>query len=43
VRKTDAFEIEAPKGGNLRIRVKPAAGSPPKSKSKTVIDDDIPF
>jgi uncharacterized LabA/DUF88 family protein len=32
VRKTNSFDIEQPKGGNLRIRAKSAAGSPPKSK-----------
>jgi len=46
VRKTDAFEIESAKGGNIRIRVKSAVGSPTKPKPKpiTMIDDDeIPF
>ena len=31
VRKTNSFEIDHPKGGSMRIRTKPAAGSPPKS------------
>ena len=31
VRKTNSFEIDVPKGGSMRIRTKPAAGSPPKS------------
>jgi uncharacterized LabA/DUF88 family protein len=35
VRKTNAFEIDHPKGGTMRIRTKPVAGSPPKSKSVT--------
>jgi uncharacterized LabA/DUF88 family protein len=33
VRATNAFEIE-PKGGSMRIRMKSAAGSPPKTSSK---------
>jgi uncharacterized LabA/DUF88 family protein len=41
VRKTDAFEIEQPKGGNTRIRVKSAPRS--VAKSKITPDDDIPF
>ncbi|MBV9483474.1 MAG: NYN domain-containing protein, partial [Acidobacteria bacterium] len=35
VRKTNAFEIDHPKGGSMRIRTKPAAGSPPKAKPVT--------
>jgi len=35
VRKTNSFEIDQPKGGSMRIRTKPAAGSPPKSKTAT--------
>ena len=30
VRKTNSFEIDDPKGSSMRIRTKPAAGSPPK-------------
>ncbi|WP_352965435.1 OST-HTH/LOTUS domain-containing protein [Mesorhizobium sp. M1312] len=33
VRKTNAFEIDHPEGGAMRIRVKPAARSREKSKS----------
>ena len=34
VRKTNAFEIEQPKaGGTTRIRIKPAAGPPPKARA----------
>ena len=33
VRKTNSFEIEDPKGGSMRIRIKSAAGTPPKSKT----------
>ena len=33
VRKTDAFDIDSPKGGNLRIRVKTEAGSAAKAKA----------
>jgi uncharacterized LabA/DUF88 family protein len=34
VRKTNAFEIEQPKaGGTTRIRIKPAAGSPAKTRA----------
>ena len=33
VRKTNAFEIDQPKGGTMRIRIKPAAGSPPKART----------
>jgi uncharacterized LabA/DUF88 family protein len=33
VRKTNAFEMEQPKGGNLRIRMKTLAGSPPKARA----------
>ena len=34
VRKTNAFDIEQPKaGGSTRIRIKPAAGSPPKTRT----------
>jgi Fe-S-cluster formation regulator IscX/YfhJ len=32
VRKTNSFEIE-PKGGAMRIRIKPPAGSPPKTRA----------
>lgn len=32
VRKTNAFEIDQPKGGNMRIRIKAPAGSPPKAR-----------
>ena len=32
VRKTNAFDIEQPKGGTMRIRIKPPAGSPPKAR-----------
>ena len=31
VRKTNSFEIDDPKGGSMRIRIKTATGSPPKS------------
>ena len=34
VRKTNAFDIEQPKaGGTTRIRIKPAAGPPPKARA----------
>jgi Fe-S-cluster formation regulator IscX/YfhJ len=34
VRKTNAFDIEQPKaGGSTRIRIKPAAGPPPKTRA----------
>ncbi|UPK01217.1 NYN domain-containing protein [Bradyrhizobium sp. 170] len=33
VRKTNAFEIDQPKGGSIRIRLKSAAGSPPKART----------
>ncbi|MBB6407424.1 NYN domain-containing protein [Mesorhizobium sangaii] len=33
VRNTDAFEIEAPKGGGMRIRTKPTAGKKVKNKA----------
>src|SRR6266404_5170930 len=33
VRKTNSFEIERPKGGLMRIRVKPATESPARSKT----------
>ena len=34
VRKTNAFEIDHPKaGGTMRIRIKPAAGPPPKARA----------
>jgi len=33
VRSTDAFEIETPKGGAMRIRTKPAAGKKVKNKA----------
>jgi uncharacterized LabA/DUF88 family protein len=33
VRKTNAFEMEQPKGGNLRIRMKALAGSSPKTRT----------
>jgi uncharacterized LabA/DUF88 family protein len=33
VRKTNSFEIERPKGGLMRIRIKPAAESPAESKT----------
>jgi uncharacterized LabA/DUF88 family protein len=37
VRKTNSFEIERPKGGEMRIRIKPATESPasPKAPGKT--------
>jgi uncharacterized LabA/DUF88 family protein len=34
VRKTDAFEIDHPKGGSLRIRLKPAEAKPAKSRRR---------
>ncbi len=33
VRKTNSFEIERPKGGLMRIRIKPATESPARSKT----------
>jgi Fe-S-cluster formation regulator IscX/YfhJ len=33
VRKTNSFEIDQPKGGSTRIRIKPRAGSPPKTRT----------
>ena len=33
VRKTNSFEIDQPKGGSMRIRIKPPAGSPPKTRA----------
>jgi hypothetical protein len=33
VRKTNAFEIDQPKGGAMRIRIKPAAGPPAKARA----------
>jgi Fe-S-cluster formation regulator IscX/YfhJ len=33
VRKTNAFEIDHPKGGPMRIRIKPASGSPAKPRA----------
>ena len=33
IRKTNAFDIEQPKGGSMRIRIKPPAGSPPKTRA----------
>ena len=33
VRKTDAFEVEHPKGGAIRIRSKSNIGAPPKAKA----------
>ena len=33
VRKTNSFEIDQPKGGSTRIRIKPPAGSPPKTRA----------
>jgi uncharacterized LabA/DUF88 family protein len=33
IRKTNAFDIEQPKGGSMRIRIKPPAGSPPKTRT----------
>jgi uncharacterized LabA/DUF88 family protein len=33
VRKTNAFDIEQPKGGTMRIRIKAPAGSPTKARS----------
>jgi uncharacterized LabA/DUF88 family protein len=33
IRKTDAFEIDQSKGGTMRIRIKPPAGSPPKTRA----------
>jgi uncharacterized LabA/DUF88 family protein len=33
VRKTNAFDIDQPKGGSMRIRVKPAAGPPPRKRA----------
>jgi uncharacterized LabA/DUF88 family protein len=32
VRKTNAFEIDEPKGGSLRIRIKPATEAPPRRR-----------
>jgi uncharacterized LabA/DUF88 family protein len=33
VRKTNAFDIDQPKDGPIRIRVKPAAGPPPRKRA----------
>jgi Fe-S-cluster formation regulator IscX/YfhJ len=33
VRKTNAFEIDQPKGGSMRIRITKPAGSPPKTRA----------
>jgi uncharacterized LabA/DUF88 family protein len=33
VRKTNSFEIDDPKGGTMRVRIKPAAGSPQNSRA----------
>jgi hypothetical protein len=33
VRKTNAFDIDQPKGGSMRIRVKPAAGPAPRKRA----------
>jgi Fe-S-cluster formation regulator IscX/YfhJ len=33
VRSTDAFEIDTPKGGGMRIRTKPSAGKKVKNKA----------
>jgi len=33
VRKTNAFDIEQPKGGTMRIRIKRPAGSPAKTRA----------
>ena len=33
IRKTNAFEIDQPKGGTMRIRIKPAAGPPPRKRA----------
>ena len=33
VRKTNSFEIDQPKGGSMRIRIKSTAESPPKTKT----------
>ena len=33
VKRTNAFEVDQPKGGTMRIRIKPAAGSPPKTRA----------
>ena len=33
VRKTNSFEIDQPKGGSMRIRIKPQAGSPAKTRA----------
>ncbi|MFB9262463.1 NYN domain-containing protein [Bradyrhizobium erythrophlei] len=33
VRKTNAFEIDQPKGGTMRIRIKPAAGPSPRRRA----------
>ena len=33
VRKTNSFEIDQPKGGSMRIRIKSAGGSPPKTRT----------
>jgi Fe-S-cluster formation regulator IscX/YfhJ len=34
VRKTDAFEIEHPAGGSMRIRLRPAEAKPGKSRRR---------
>jgi hypothetical protein len=33
VRRTNAFEIDQPKGGTMRIRIKPAAGPSPRRRA----------
>jgi Fe-S-cluster formation regulator IscX/YfhJ len=33
VRKANAFEIDQPKGGTMRIRIKPPAGPSPKTRA----------
>jgi uncharacterized LabA/DUF88 family protein len=33
IRKTNAFDIDQPKGGSMRIRIKPAAGPPPRKRT----------
>ena len=35
VRKTNSFEIEHPKGGSMRIRIRPPAGALPKPKTQS--------
>jgi uncharacterized LabA/DUF88 family protein len=34
VRKTDAFDIDQPKGGTMRIRIRPTGGSAAKTRSR---------